>query len=75
MANTVKKYTVALCEADNGNYSDYITLEFDGKSLWLKVDDIEGSPLNSILTPEIAREMKSIIDLYLYSLYVKEEGI
>ena len=27
------------------------------------------------LTPETAREMKSLIDMYLYSLYVKEAGI
>jgi len=46
----------------------------DGK-LNLDTYDPGDGTVTDELTPETAREMKSIIDMYLYSLYVKEAKI
>lgn len=65
MANTINKlHKVEIAPYIELNYKDILTLDIDYEG----ADSLE-------ITPEIAREMKSIIDLYLYSLYVKEANI
>lgn len=47
-------------------------LAFLGGKLYI---DTVNRPFTDELTPEKAREMKSLIDMYLYSLYVTEANI
>lgn len=67
MVNSLKTY--------GSDLGGDIELVFDSTGLSLGIMELEGQYSKVMLTPEIAREMKSVIDLYLYSLYVKEANI
>lgn len=41
----------------------------------LTLEMLEEDCLTKVITHEQAREMKSLIDMYLYGLYIKEENI
>ena len=50
-------------------------LAFLGGKLYIDTHIDNGDWFQHELTPEKAREMKSLIDMYLYSLYVTEANI
>lgn len=50
-------------------------LAFVDGQLYIDSEDSQGNQIADDIPPKLAREMKSLIDMYLYSLYVTEANI